>query len=233
MKSLTGFCLCVILFGAVGFSQQSGPDNDGSDPYKPTFDRLGSLVTEPLPEWRFHADLPHPEDPSLDDSDWRVMNASPSTEDNDQNHWKGALVFRRWIEIPEKLNGYAAKGSRVMLDLRFGSDAIALITVFSNGSVLFHGDENTQQLMLLTEHAQPGQKYLIAARVDAGNVDTALFRSELRIEPPTVRPDPWWLREEIVAARPLIAAYPEGKSDREQQLSAAVKAIDFSALDKG
>ena len=233
MKSLTSFCLCFVLFSAVGLAQQFVSSNDRADSFQSALDRLGSLVTEPLPEWRFRMDIPHPEDPSLDDSDWHVMTASPSTEDNDQNHWKGAHVFRRWIEIPEKVGGYAVKGSRVTLDLRFGSDANAIISIFSNGSVLFHGDENTQQPILLSENAQPGQKYLIAARVDAGDVDTALFRSELRIEPPANRPNPRWLREEILAARPLIAAYPEGKNDREQQLSAAVRAIDFPALDKG
>ena len=233
MKSLTSFCLCFVLFSTVGLAQQFVSSNDRADSFQSALDRLGSLVTEPLPEWRFRTDIPHPEDPSLDDSDWHVMTASPSTEDNDQNHWKGAHVFRRWIEIPEKVGGYAVKGSRVTLDLRFGSDANAIISVFSNGSVLFHGDENTQQPILISENAQPGQKYLIAARVDAGDVDTALFRSELRIEPPANRPNPRWLREEILAARPLIAAYPEGKNDREQQLSAAVRAIDFPVLDKG
>ena len=33
--------------------------------------------------------------------------------------------------------------------------------------------------------------------------------------------------------RPIIAAYEAGKSEREQQLDAAIKAIDFSPLDKG
>ena len=40
------------------------------------------------------------------------------------------------------------------------------------------------------------------------------------------------LRMEILAARPMIAAYEEGRADRQQQLDAAVKAIDFSPLDK-
>ena len=233
MKQFTCLCLGLVLLSTGAVSQESGPATPVPDPLKPVLDRLGSLVSESFPEWRSHVDVPHPEDPSLADSDWQVMKASPSTEDNDQNHWKGARVFRRWIEIPEKMSGYATKGSRLTLDLRFGSDANAIITIFANASVLFHGDENAQQPMLLTENAQPGQRYLMAARVDAGNVDTALFRSELKIEPPASRPDPRWLREEILAARPLIAAYADGKSEREQQLSAAVEAIDFSQLDKG
>jgi alpha-mannosidase len=107
-----------------------------------------------------------------------------------------------------------------------------MITVFSNGSLLFHGVEETQQPLLLTEAARPGQKYLIAARVDAGNVDTALFRADLTIQPPASRPDPRLLRDEILSAQPLIAAYAEGTAECQQELQAAVKAIDFSALIK-
>ena len=235
MKQLTALCLCLVLIGVVGFAQGPAQDSEGSDPFKPTLDRLVSLVTEPLPDWRFHADVPHPEDPSLDDSHWQVMTVEAVGQSGDakENHWKGARVFRRWIEIPEKINGYATPGARVTLDLQFGSDANALITVFSNGSILFHGDENTQQPMRLTENAQPGQKYLVVARVDAGEVDTAFVHSELTIEPPVGRPDPRLLREEILSARPLIAAYADGKSEREQELLAALKAVDFSPLDKG
>ena len=47
------------------------------------------------------------------------------------------------------------------------------------------------------------------------------------------RPDPALLRLEILANRPIIAAYEEGKAEREQQMDAAVKAIDLGALDKG
>ena len=40
------------------------------------------------------------------------------------------------------------------------------------------------------------------------------------------------LRIEILAARPMIAAYEEGRAERQHQFDAAVKAIDFSPLDK-
>jgi alpha-mannosidase len=232
MKRLPRLCLCIALLSGFTSAQQPGAEVKSSDPLKPALDRLASLVSEPLPQWRFHDDVTHPEDPSLDDSNWQSMTASPSYDDNAPNHWKGARVFRRWIEIPDKINGYAVKGSKVMLDLRFGSDARAMITVFSNGSLLFHGVEETQQPLLLTEAAQPGQKYLIAARVDAGNVDTALFGADLTIQPPASRPDPRLLRDEILSAQPLIAAYVEGKAEHQQELQAAVKVIDFSALSK-
>ena len=41
------------------------------------------------------------------------------------------------------------------------------------------------------------------------------------------------LRLEVLAASPIIAAYEEGKPSASRQLDAAVKAIDFSPLDKG
>ncbi|PYV69882.1 MAG: hypothetical protein DMG97_20725 [Acidobacteria bacterium] len=40
------------------------------------------------------------------------------------------------------------------------------------------------------------------------------------------------MRDEILAARPLIAAYADGRSEREQALDAAVKAINFAPLDR-
>src|SRR5439155_12075133 len=55
----------------------------------------------------------------------------------------------------------------------------------------------------------------------------------LLIEPPAGRPDPALVRDEILAARPLIAAYADGMSEREQALDAAVKAINFAPLDRG
>ena len=59
------------------------------------------------------------------------------------------------------------------------------------------------------------------------------FHSELTIEPPHARPDPAFLRMELLSARPIITAYEDGKTERQQQLDAAVKAIDFSPLEKG
>ena len=59
------------------------------------------------------------------------------------------------------------------------------------------------------------------------------FHSELTIEPPQSRPNPSLLRLEVISASPIISAYEAGKVEREQQLDAALKAIDFSPLEKG
>jgi alpha-mannosidase len=213
-------------------------DSSAPDPYKPTLDRLQVVTRQYETAWRFHYDVPHPEDPGVNDSDWgklEVKNVSgPGGGNANEEHWTGTRVFRRWIQIPDKINGYATQGSRVSLDLRFGSPAGLRITVFSNGAILYRGSDDDILPMLLTENALPGQKFLVAARVVAGDeVQSEFFHSELTIEPPHTRPDPALLRMEILSARPIISAYENGKAERLQQLDAALKAIDFTPLDKG
>ena len=235
MKHITLFLLCLILrFAAFASSQTPA----APDPYKATLDRLEMLTRQAEAEWRFHADVPHPEDPGLNDSDWggfTVKNVSgPGGGHANEEHWTGTRVFRRWIQIPEKINGYAAQGSRVSIDLRFGSPKSLIITVFSNGAILYRGSDDDILPLLLTENAQPGQKFLIAARVVGGDdAESEFFHSELTIQSPRSRPDPAFLRMELLSTRPIIAAYEEGKAERQQELDAAVKAIDFTPLDKG
>ena len=219
--------VCALLALAVAsISAQQAPNT--TDPYKPTLDRLESLTILPLPDWRFHADVPHPEDPSFDDSSWETTRV--------EDKWStGPRVLRRWIEIPQNINGYAVQGARAKLDIRFdfnwNNKGPVTIAVFSNGSLVSRGDDDMQQPIPLTENAQPGQKFLLAVRIDAPEVESLFHHARLIFEPPSGRPDPAMLRIEILAARPMVAAYEDGRTDRQQQLDAAVKAIDFSPLD--
>ena len=225
------WAVCTILaFITVRFVSGQQPPSQGiPDPYQPALDRLQSLTALPLSDWRFHSDVPHPEDTSSDDSSWETVRVG--------DKWStGPRVLRRWIEIPDKINDYAVPGARVKLDLRFdvmwNNKGPVMISVFSNGSLVSRGDDDMQQPIPLTENAQPGQKFLVAVRIDAPEVETLFHHAKLMIEPAASRPDPAMVRTEILAARPMIAAYEEGRTDRQQQLDAAVKAIDFSALDK-
>ena len=233
-RSFVFFLLAVVLLAAFGVCQTSG----ASDPFKSTLDRLGALTRQAESEWRFHDDVPHPEDAWLDDSGWGVFKVKnengPGGKNANEEHWSGTRVFRRWIQIPEKINGYPTQGSRVSIDLRFGSPDSLRITVFSNAAILYRGSDDDILPLLLTANAQPGQKFLVAARVVGGDaVQSEFFHSELSIEPPHTRPDPAFLRTEILAARPIITAYAQGKTERQNELDAAVKAIDFSPLDHG
>jgi alpha-mannosidase len=233
-SALLSSLFSILLLTVFSFSQTP----TAPDAYKATLDRLEMLTRQGEAEWRFHADVPHPEDPGLKDSDWgtlTVKNVSgPGGRNANEEHWTGTRVFRRWIQIPEKINGYATQGSRVSIDVRFGSPQSLIITVFSNGAILYRGSDDDILPMLLTENAQPGQKFLVAARVVGGDeAQSEFFHSELTIQPPSTRPDPAFLRMELLSARPIIAAYEEGKAERQQQLDAAIKAIDFAPLGKG
>src|ERR1700736_191237 len=215
------FLILVVLVLPLSFAVSQ--DSKAPDPYKPTLDRLESLTRQSEAEWRFHADVPHPEDPGLNDSDWGTLTvrniSGPGGHNANEEHWTGTRVFRRWVQIPETINGYATHGTQVSIDLRFGSPGSLKITVFSNGAILYRGSDDDILPMLLTENAQPGQKFLIAARVVADDeVQSEFFRSELTIQPPPARPDPAFLRTELLSARPIIAAYEEGKSERQQHL---------------
>jgi alpha-mannosidase len=230
----------VILSGAFATSQDSNP----SDPYKATLVRLQSLLQQDEPEWRWHSDVPHPEDSGLSDAAWPTITvrntASGGGEGAEEPQWNGTRVFRRWVQVPEKINGYATNGERVRLDLRFENASSTqttnspAVTVFSNGVIVYRGDSDDILPVLLTEDGQPGQKFLLAVRVVAADDEPAeFFHSELIIQPPSTRPNPEFLRTEILGVRPIIAAYPEGKAEREQELDAAVRAIDFSPLERG
>ncbi len=223
-KLLTcSFILCCFALSALA---QPSTTNPPADPYKATLDRLQSLVTVPLPDWRFHSDLPHPEDMSLDDSNWQPLKV--------REEWEtGPRVLRRWIEIPEKVNGYALHGARVDLKLVIRSDDAEMLTVFVNGGIIYRGDEDMQQPILLTENAQPGQKFLVAVRINCSTGKTGIFESELTIHPPSNRPDPAFIRMELLSAQPMVAAYEDGKAERQELLEAAIKTIDFSPLERG
>jgi alpha-mannosidase len=207
-----------------GFTQETKP-KAAPDPYKPTLDRLESLTSTEIPDWKFHSDVPHPEDPNVNDSDWQAVKVHEEWE-------TGPRVLRRSIEIPDKLNGYATAGSRVELTLVVRSKESLTLTIFSNGGIVYRGDQDVQQPIPLTQNAQPGQKFLVAVRINCANVETGIAESKLTILPSS-RPDPARLRMEIMSAEPVIAAYQEGKTERQQQLDAAVKAVDFSTLDRG
>jgi len=213
-----------VLSGLISSATAQIPDS-----YKPILERLQSLCTVSLSDWRVHGDVAHPEDTSANDGNWDVAQPGQS--------WKGVRVLRRWIEIPGKVNGYAIQGARVKLGLRFrfplNNNWPVAISVFSNGSLTQRGDEDMQEPILLTENAEPGQRFLIAVRIVTGDVETEFERAQLLIESGPGRPDPAMLRTEIMAAQPMIAAYKDGQSERKQALDATVKTIDFSLLDKG
>jgi alpha-mannosidase len=193
--------------------------------WKPILDRLEATGDVPLSEWRSHADVPHPEDAALNDADWTVVKVG--------SHWHGACVLRRMVELPATVAGYDVRNARLKLDLGVDSWSRVMLTVFSNAAIVGRVDTDMLQPIPITESAQPGQKFLIAIRVDVGDDDVTLRGARLLIEPPASRPDPALLRMEILSAYPVVHAYEDDRAAREQTLDAAVRAVDVAALDRG
>jgi hypothetical protein len=173
--------IAVAVFAALSCSGVcSSQTSQPPDSYKSTLDRLESLTTLPLSDWRYHADIPHPEDPAVNDAEWQSVKT--------KEEWKtGSRVLRRWIEIPEKINGYATQGSRVTLELFFDTDDRLGIMVFSNGALVARGDDDTQQPIPLTSNAQPDQKFLIAVRLNTSEVKRVACGSSLVQIGPTLK----------------------------------------------
>ncbi|MFZ1136972.1 MAG: hypothetical protein WAN69_18630, partial [Candidatus Korobacteraceae bacterium] len=204
--------LTVFLFSVaagVSVAQTQAP----ADLYKPVLDRLQAITTIPLDGWKFiGTDLPHGEVPGA-----ALAEAKPLA-------LKQNLELPSWayesVEVPRALNGYSVAGSRVALNLSVDGNTGILISVFVNGNMVARGDSDSQVPITLTQDAQPGQKLLIAVRIVAsgtvgccgGAPETYLSAASLMFEPGESRPDPTILRQEIMAAELLIAAYPDGKA---------------------
>jgi len=222
--------LVVLLTSACAFAQTATAP---PDPYKPVLDRLQSITSIPLPTWQAHAaDIPHGEDPALSTSDWQQVKL--------KEDWKGSRWLRLTFEVPAQLNGHSLEDAGIALDLHVGSDDAIQVSVFTNGSMVARTDEDGQVPITLIENAHSGQKLVLAVRVldsggggCCGGDSTRIEHAKLRIQTPANRPDPALMRLEILSAEPLIAAYPDGKAERQQQLGAAVKTINLAALDRG
>ncbi len=233
MKLLS--CLSIVFFLLASSSSIAQSQTAPVDSYKPVLDRLQSIVVIPLDNWRAHAiDLPHGEDPALSTSDWDSVQAKKTW--TPPSRW-----LRTAVTLPEKLNGYSVRDSRVKLDVNVDSNQEINVSIFANGNMIARTDGEGQIPIVLTEKAQPGQKFDIAVRVIAwggmgccgGEANAQLSQAQLLIEPPASRPDPAIFRLEVLSAEPLIVAYDDGKAERQQQLDAAVKAVDLAALDSG
>jgi len=194
-RFFTTFLIALFMLVKICAAQAPGALN----PYKPLVDRLESIVGLPLDDWRYHADVAHPEDSSLDDKEWPVVKTGEA--------WKtGPRVLRRRIEVPAALHGYSLWGARIRLELAVDSNDFVTVTVFSNGAMVSRTDADTLQPIVLTENAQPGDTFLVAIRVQAAENNTKISGSRLLITPPMNRPDPGIFTQEILAAQPMVAA---------------------------
>jgi alpha-mannosidase len=192
------------------------------DRYREVADKLQTLTKVPLTDCRAHGDVPHPEDPAVDDSTWTPIQLRAKFT-------SGVQVFRCWYTVPENINGYAIRDSGLRVAFELEGDGMTMLSVFSNNTSVYRGSSDTLEPIPLTSKAQPSQRFLVAMRLEVGEQPRTLSRSEILIDAPATRPDPDLARIEILALLPILKAYPD--SQRAERFDSAVKAIDFSRLD--
>jgi alpha-mannosidase len=240
MQRSSVFTIFVISLAVVSIRAQQVP----ADPYKPVLDRLQAITALPLTKWKaINADMPHGELP-YGETPFEPTGGGALSFPT-QSAYQQDLPLPVWlyssVEVPQAITGFSVAGSRIALDLGIGSNTGIMITVFVNHNMVSRGDQDSQVPITLTQSPVPGQKLLIAVRILSSGLvgccggphQVKLDKAELLFTPPEPRPDPTILRQEIMAAELLVAAYPDGKAERQQQLDAAVKAVDLGALDKG
>ncbi len=217
--------LCALLFCLPIVQAQE--EDQQKNPYQSELSRLHAMFAETLTDWQAHPDnLPHGEDPGLSDAGWEPVRVSTP--------WgSGPAWFRRWVEIPQSMGGYSIRGARLRLDLRASADGSSQVRVFFNGALVEMASNETQQPILLTERAEPGQKILVAVNVPAATGPARIENAELLVDYPAGRPDPALLYEEIRSGYALIQALSTGQPERAKQLEDAVHAINFSSLEHG
>ena len=99
MKHVSSSLIFALLFCSVSFAQTT-PSNS----YKQTLDRLDTLTHEAEPDWRFHSDIPHPEDPAVSDADWGsfTVKNTPNGQADNPEHWTGHKFFVAGSRFPTR-----------------------------------------------------------------------------------------------------------------------------------
>jgi alpha-mannosidase len=201
-----------------------------TEKYGPTVARLDAMTILPITNWRFHdADIPHGEDPALNQSDWQEQTVPYTTgravslSTGPERSW-----YRTAVTVPATLGGKDLSGARLRLAVRFSKDG----RVFVNGGLVAQGDGRTLDPILLTNKATVGQTFLIAIKVPFHEEQGNFLGAKILVDYPN-QPDPGFLRSEIQTVEAANNGFPDGQAERQKQLDKAVADIDFSALDKG
>lgn len=112
-------------------------------------------ATVPLTTWRFlQPDREGGENPGLDDSQWQTVSPGHSWSGENTNVW-----FRTRYRVPSTINSIDTTGAE--LTLQVGMDDDAEIYIDGKRRERSHWDDGH---LILTEHAKPGQTFLIAIR---------------------------------------------------------------------
>ncbi|MGC8976370.1 MAG: alpha-mannosidase [Candidatus Ratteibacteria bacterium] len=116
-----------------------------------------------LDEWKFKQNCEKGEKIEIDDSFW-----DKKTQPINWLLKDGDAYLRKWIEIPEEIEGIKIKGSKIYLKFVFPSG----VTLFLNGKEVYSHKFWADKIatpFLLTEKAKPNEKFLIVFKTEKGD----------------------------------------------------------------
>jgi alpha-mannosidase len=157
----------------------------------------------------------------FDDSGWETIR--PTEEWTQNSAW-----LRIHIVVPAQIHGYDIRGGRLALSLSLRGTNPARF--FLNGVSLNAGQQ--REPVMLAEHAIPGEKLLIAVYVTGNNEEPSQIRDAKILIEPSGRPDPNMLGQELLVAEAMLQGLAPSDSEYAPQLSAAMRAVDWSALER-
>ncbi|HEV2489709.1 MAG TPA: alpha-mannosidase [Candidatus Acidoferrales bacterium] len=220
LSYLTLACIFVTSASSrIARAQQTATD------WKTIVGQLNSITIIPLTDWKIHpADGGRWEAPDADDSNWPAYTA--------KTEWTtGSMWLRRWIELPERLNGYDIKGARLELRWSIGGESTVLLTAYVNGTQVGVGEDEGS--LTIVPSAQPGGKILLVLKIQVLPGHSSLQRAQIELTPAPGRPDPKFLLDECEAAQNIIGAFPDQEAERSAFVQAALSAINWDALKTG
>ncbi|MGH9776515.1 MAG: alpha-mannosidase [Candidatus Acidiferrales bacterium] len=218
-----GSCLSLLLCGAFLLAGAAAAQETPPTAAQKATTRLQSLVTFDAPPWRFFAgDDPRASSSDFDDSSWPTIKTGAE--------WtQGSVWLRARIEIPQQIHGYEIRGARVELALAVWGD-VDTAKFFLNGIPLAAEEEG--EPVLLTEHAVPGESFLVAVHAIGPEGKNQLHESRLLLEAANGRPDPRFVGDEFLIAEEMIHGIAPNDAARAKQLDAAIASVNWDALER-
>ncbi|MGA2906674.1 MAG: glycoside hydrolase family 38 C-terminal domain-containing protein [Terracidiphilus sp.] len=207
----------------IGVTYDAGAQTDAalkglSPAAQAVMERLSRIGRQPVNDLRYYAgDAPNGEAVNFDDSGWQTVQL-PLTAS------VGPVWLRKQIEVPKTFDGYDPTGAKIWLQepTRGG------VTVYCNGQRIAMGED--LEPIVLFSSAKPGERLLLAIRLERTVAPKRLNLMELHIDFAANRPDPSVLYTEFLSAAILIPSISPGSL---AVLEKSIVSVDLKALDVG
>jgi alpha-mannosidase len=184
-------------------------------------ERLSRLGEVPITDLRYYAaDIPNGGAVDVDYSAWQKIQLPFSAP-------TGPIWLRKWIEVPKTFDGYDPTGAKIWLR----EPSRGGVTVFCDGRRIARGED--MEPIVLFSSAKPGDKVLLAIRLEKSEKPRNIRRMELRLDFSPNRPNPQTLYTEFLSAALLVPSLTSEGAPARETLEQAIASVDLKALDAG